>query len=196
MRKTIFFLSMSILLLAFTTNAHAQELGSKTYLPKFAIKTNALYLATSTLNLGFEVGLSKKISLDVSGNYNPWEFKNNKQLKHWMVQPELRFWLCERFYGHFFGINGAYADVNVSNLDIFGMGHYRYQGQVYGGGISYGYQWMLGKRWSMEGVIGLGYARLKYDKYECGDCGSKLDHNTKNYLGPTKVALNVIYFIK
>ena len=39
-----------------------------------AIKTNALYWATSTPNLGFEVGLAKKITLDVSGNYNPWKF--------------------------------------------------------------------------------------------------------------------------
>lgn len=196
MRTIKFFLSTSILLLAFAVSAHAQEQGNKTYLPKFAIKTNALYWATTTPNLGIEIGLSKKLTLNISGNYNPWEFKDHKQLKHWMVQPELRFWPCERFYGHFFGIHGHYADVNVSNLDMFGLGHYRYQGQIYGGGISYGYQWMISKRWSMEGEIGVGYARIKYDKYDCGSCGSKLGSNSKNYFGPTKVALSFIYFIK
>lgn len=195
MRTVRLFLFIS-LLLAFAIGTRAQEQREKTYLPKFAIKTNALYLATTTLNLGIEVGLSKKLTLDIAGNYNPWEFKDYKQLKHWLVQPELRYWLCERFYGHFFGIHGHYAEVNVSNLNIFGMGHDRYEGNLYGGGITYGYQWMLGKRWSMEGVIGLGYARLKYDRYECGSCGKKLSENTKNYYGPTKVALNVIYFIK
>ena len=68
---------------------------------RVAVKTNALYWATSTPNLGFEVGLAKKITLDVSGNYNPWKFGNDCQIKHWLVQPELRYWLHERFNGHF-----------------------------------------------------------------------------------------------
>ena len=33
----------------------------------FALKNNLLYDATTTPNLGFEVGLSKKVTLDVSG---------------------------------------------------------------------------------------------------------------------------------
>lgn len=183
--------------LTFAICAHAQmRPDSKTYLPKFALKTNALYWATTTLNLGFEVGLAPKLTLDVSGNYNPWKFSDNRQLKHWLVQPELRYWLCERFNGSFFGLHGHYGEVNVSNLDIFDMGHYRYDGKVYGAGISYGYQWILGRSWSMEAVIGVGYARLDYDKYECGKCGEKLGHNTKNYFGPTKAAISFIYLIK
>ncbi len=196
MRTCRLYFLTGILLLAFTAGGYAQEQNNQIYLPKFAIKTNALYLATTTFNLGFEVSLSRKMSLDVSGNYNPWEFGNNKQIKHWLVQPELRYWLCERFNGHFFGIHGHYAEYNVSNLNIFGMGNYRYEGNLYGGGISYGYQWLISKRWSMEAEIGVGYARLKYDKHECGHCGQKLGNYSKNYWGPTKVALNMIYVIK
>lgn len=166
------------------------------YLPRFAIKTNALYWATTTANLGFEVGLSKKMTLDVSGNYNPWEFSDHKQIKHWLVQPELRYWLCERFNGHFFGLHAHYAQANVSNLNIFGLGHDRYEGDIYGGGISYGYQWLISKRWSMEATIGVGYARIDFDKYECGKCGNKIATGHKNYFGPTKVGLSFIYFIK
>ena len=183
-------------LLAFATGTYAQKQRTQTYLPKFAIKTNALYWATSTPNLGFEIGLAKKLTLDVSGNYNPWKFSDNKQFKHWLVQPELRYWLCERFNGSFFGLHGHYADVDISNLDMFGLGHDRYDGKLYGAGISYGYQWILNKRWSMEATIGLGYAHIKYDKYEPGDNGQKLGHNTKDYFGPTKVGLSFIYIIK
>lgn len=184
------------ILLAFTVSMYGQKPENQPYLPKFAIKTNALYWATSTPNLGFEVGLSKKLTLDVSGNYNPWKFSDNKQFKHWLVQPELRYWLCERFNGSFFGIHAHYADVNVSNLNMFGMGHYRYDGNLYGAGISYGYHWILKNRWSMEATIGAGYARLKYDKYECGKCGEKIGHSSKNYFGPTKIGLSIIYTIK
>ena len=105
-------------LLAFATGVNAQKQKNQTYLPKIAIKTNALYWATSTPNLGLEIGLAKKLTLDISGNYNPWKFSDNKQLKHWLVQPELRYWLCERFNGSFFGLHGHYGEMNVSNLNI------------------------------------------------------------------------------
>ena len=180
--KTIKFLLFAALVLTYSISAYGQD--KKHYIPKFAIKTNALYWATTTANLGFEVGLSRKLTLDVSGNYNPWKFSDHKQIKHWLV------------YGHFFGLHAHYAEANVSNLNILGLGHERYQSNIYGAGISYGYQWILNKRWSMEAEIGVGYARIDYDKYNCGKCGNKLSSGHKNYVGPTKVALNIIYVIK
>ena len=126
--KTIKFLLLAALMLTYTISTYGQDKSH--YMPKFAIKTNALYWATTTANLGFEVGLSKKLTLDISGNYNPWKFSDHKQIKHWLVQPELRYWLCERFYGHFFGLHAHYAEANVSNLNILGLGHERYQGHI------------------------------------------------------------------
>lgn len=43
-----------------------------------AVKTNLLYDATTTMNLGVEFGLSPKWTLDVSGNYNPWRFQRTR----------------------------------------------------------------------------------------------------------------------
>ena len=86
--KTIKFLLLAALMLTYTISTYGQDKSH--YMPKFAIKTNALYWATTTANLGFEVGLSKNLTLDVSGNYNPWKFSDHKQIKHWLVQPELR----------------------------------------------------------------------------------------------------------
>ena len=65
--RTIKFLLAAGFLLVLGTSVHAQVQRNETYLPKFAIKTNALYWATTTPNLGFEVGLAKKITFDVSG---------------------------------------------------------------------------------------------------------------------------------
>ena len=56
--RTIKILLAAGFLLVFGTSIHAQVQRNETYLPKFAIKTNALYWATSTPNLGIEVGLS------------------------------------------------------------------------------------------------------------------------------------------
>ena len=42
------------------------------------IKTNVLMDITKTINLGAEIGLSKKSTLDLYANYNPWEDSNNQ----------------------------------------------------------------------------------------------------------------------
>lgn len=161
-----------------------------------AVKSNLLYDATTTINLGLEIGLSSKWTLDLSGNYNPWQFSDNKKLKHWLVQPELRYWTCEKFYGHFLGLHGHYAKYNAGGIELLGLKNYRYEGKLYGGGISYGYHWLLGKRWGLEASIGVGYARLEYDKYRCEKCGDKLGDYKTNYFGPTKASVSLIYIIK
>ncbi|MEG1543978.1 MAG: DUF3575 domain-containing protein [Tannerellaceae bacterium] len=185
--KKILFL---VLLLVGMTSAYGQ---------KVAVKSNLLYDATSTINLGVEVGLAKKWTLDVSGNYNPWKFSEGARLKHWLVQPEARYWLCEKFNGHFFGAHLHYGEYNVGGLKFLSknMEDYRYEGNLIGAGLSYGYQWLLGNHWSMEASIGVGYAHLDYDKYKaCATCGSVLKSDTKDYFGVTKAALSIIYFIK
>ena len=117
-----------------------------------AVKTNLLYDVTTTVNLGAEVGLSPKWTLDISANVNPWTFGENKKWKHWLVQPELRYWLCERFNGHFVGAHLLGGVYNLSNIDLdfklfgtdFGQlkGH-RFEGWMAGVGLAYGYHWML-----------------------------------------------------
>lgn len=67
-----------------------------------AVKTNLLYDATTTINLEGEVKLAARWTLGLSGNYNPWTFSEDKKMKHWLIQPEARYWLCESFAGHFF----------------------------------------------------------------------------------------------
>ena len=70
---------------------------------------------------------------------------------------------------------------------------FRYKGHFYGGGVSYGYQFVLGRHWNLGATIGLGYAYVRYKKYECEECGDMLEKSNKNYWGPTKAALNLIY---
>lgn len=41
---------------------------------KVALKSNLLYDATGSINLGVELALALQWTLDVSGNYNAWDF--------------------------------------------------------------------------------------------------------------------------
>lgn len=170
------------------------------------IKTNLLYDGVVfTPNLGAEIGLDKQTTLDIVAGYNPWNLKgnsdNNKKLVHFIIQPGFKYFLCERFNGHFFGVHALYSQYNISGHELpmlFGKNSkkYRFQGNGYGAGISYGYQFMLGIHWNLEFEIGVGYAHLDYDKYNCYKCSSKIESLGKNYFGPTKAGISLIYIIK
>lgn len=162
------------------------------------IKTNVAMDAVAIPNLGVEVGVSKKLTVDVPVYYNPWKYSDTKMLKLVMVQPELRYWLCDKFNGHFFGFHLMGGAYNTTGIDLpfspfDDLEDYRYKGHFYGGGISYGYQFVLGRHWNLGATVGFGYAYVRYKKYPCEECGEMLEKSHKNYFGPTKAALNLIY---
>ena len=178
------------------SGASAQERSAlRTAGPRFAVRTNALYWATASLNAGFEVGLDPRTSWEVAGGYNPWTFGDNRKLKFWTAQTEFRYWLRRRFAGHFFGLHVLYADYNAGGVKLFGMGDRRYEGFLYGTGLSYGYQWVVGRRWNIEAMLGVGYIRSEYDRYDWKRCGRLLGSGRRNYFGPTLAGVSVGFMI-
>lgn len=177
--------------MAFSLTAGAQ---------KVALKNNILYDATLTPNLGLEFATGAKTSIDLVGSYNPFKFNNGKMWKHWLVQPEFRYWFCDRFNGHFLGAHLLGGEYNWANFKLpFGLlrelRDNRYEGWFVGGGISYGYQWMLSNRWSLEVTAGVGYARIHHEKYNCGDCSLRMSKGHTNYFGPTKLGVSFLFFL-
>lgn len=168
-----------------------------------ALKTNLLYDALLSPTLGVEVGLAPKWSIDVSATLNNWAV-NDKRWKQMMVQPEARYWFCKRFFGNFLGVHAIGGRYNFGHLDIGGhnflgtdlkmLENHRLQGWMAGAGVAYGYSWILDKHWNIEAEIGVGWIYTRYDKFECKDCGKKIEENVPhNYVGPTKAAVNLIY---
>lgn len=167
-----------------------------------AIKTNLLYDASATINLGVEMPLKTKWTLDISGNLNAWNI-NGHRWRHWLLQPEARYWLCESFQGHFFGAHTLGGQYNVGNInnsikflgtDFSSLSHNRHQGWMAGVGIAYGYSWIVSKHWNMEAEFGFGWVYTRYDVFPCSQCGNKIsDDKVHNYVGPTKLAINLEY---
>ena len=83
---------------------------------QFGLKTNLLYDATATVNLGAEMRVAPRWSIDVSGNLNAWSINNHKW-KHWLVQPEARYWFCDATAGHFVGAHLLGGQYNIGNID-------------------------------------------------------------------------------
>ena len=184
-----------VFLFSFSLDSRAQNV---------ALKTNLAYDAVAAANLGLEFGLAPRWTMDISGNSMPWKFYTGTSRKHAFVQPEARYWFCDRFAGHFLGIHAHGGIYNITGVGILDkipfmpdevslLDERRYQGWFAGAGLAYGYAVILGKHWNMEFEIGGGYAFTRYDIYECDECGSNLGSKDRHYFGLTKAAINLVY---
>lgn len=193
MRRSYIFWITLLALFALAPASKAQD---------FALKSNLLSDAALSPNLGMEIGLAPKWTLDVSGQLNAWTVKD-RRWKHWIVQPEARYWFCRRFAGHFLGVHALGGQFNFGNwkhgknflgTDFSRLKDRRYQGWGAGAGVAYGYAWPVHPHWNIEAELGLGWIYTRYDAYPCSECGSKIvSDKSHNYFGPTKLALNIVY---
>lgn len=170
---------------------------------QFALKTNIVDDAMLNVNLGAELRTAPHWSIDLSGSFNAWKLNDGKRWKHWWAMPEARYWFCRTFGGHFIAAHLIGGQYNIGMLDIDAkmlgtdfrkLKDNRFQGWGAGAGIGYGYRWVLGRHWDIEAEIGFGWVYTRYDVFECKDCGRKVESNrVHNYVGPTKVAVNLVY---
>lgn len=178
----------------FSIGVSAQEVG---------LKSNLLSDGLLSPNIGVEIGIAPKWTIDVSGQLNLWKLSGERRWKHWLVQPEGRYWFCERFSGHFLGIHAHGGQYNIGGFDgkvdflgtdLRKLRDTRYQGWFVGGGIGYGYSWILGRHWNIEAEIGIGYSYTRYDRFRCVGCGKKVESDRPHhYVGPTKAAVDIVY---
>ena len=177
-----------ILKIIFVILCLAGSVSNRACAQDVALKTNALYWMTTTTNAAAEIALSNKATLELSVAYNPWTFKDNKKLRFLLVQPEARYWMCEKFEGHFVGFH-AHAAQFYSTL-----ANRRRDGYLAGAGFSYGYDWILKPNLNLEAELGVGYAHLWYKESDCIPCIKKFERKHKNYVGPTRAAVSLVYF--
>ena len=190
--KRLTTIGVVLLLLMLTQQMFAQ---------KVTLSNNLLYDATLTPNLRLGVRLSPHWSMGVTGGYRPWPTSDEKSTKwkHLLVSPDLRYWTDSVNVHHFFGINPVYVHYNISGIRLpFNLyqldKNQRYQGDFFGLGAFYGYSWPLGRHWNFEAAIGAVVGYIKFDKYQCGHCGTKLGDDKKVLVLP-QAALNIVYNI-
>ena len=166
------------------------------------VKTNVAGLAIGNLNVAGEFLIkpeifNKSLTVNIPVSYNPFTYRNNVKLKHIAFQPELRMWFNQPFTDFFVGVHAHYAYYNAGGVSAFStpLKERRYQGSLYGMGISGGYKHSLNNRFSLEASLGIGYATMKHDIYRCAKCGTRIGSEHKNYVGPTKATIAVVYQI-
>lgn len=162
------------------------------------VRSNLLYDVAATPNIGVDVYLSKKVSLGVNWMGSWWN--SGKEHRYWRtyggdIHADYWFNPTKKWTGHHLGIYGQMAtfDYEWKNTG------YQMPDYGFGGGIDYGYAVGLGKHFSLDFNIGIGYFGGTYHEYTPSE--TEFDHyyieNTKklNWFGPTKLEISLIWKI-
>ena len=155
------------------------------YSQKIAIKTNALEWATVSPNISAEFVVSPTMSLDLSASFNGWTPFANAKFDHLRVQPELRYWFQRPMAQHFIGFTLLYIDYDMMAKGVC------HDGQGVGGGFTYGYDFVLSKRWNIELAAGIGALYRTERKYDEGSAYPETNNLKGWCLIPVKLGVTV-----
>lgn len=161
---------------------------------RVALKTNALYWAASSPNLGIELRVNRHITFDLDATYHRFKYSWAKDIdtRAEILTPEVRYWFSARPQArHYLGIMGLATNYNIC------LDHERHIGDAFGAGLTYGYSFPLSRHWSLEASIGAGYGYRREKKY---DTQTETEPERPNYnkwqFLPMKAGLSFIYIIK
>lgn len=179
------FSGMPFLLFLFFYVFNATDLQAQ----RVALKTNLTDWMTASPNIGLEFTISRCLSFDLSATATPFKYKPNFYFRHIRIQPELRYWLSSPLTRHYVGVTAFYStyDVVVKKRGYFG--------ESYAVGLTYGYNWILSRRWNFELSAGVGGIRYHLARYTPPEV-----HPTPNDAGwkiaPVKLGISFIYVLK
>lgn len=181
-----------VLLLFITQLVSAQQV---------TLSNNLLYDTWLTPNLRIGLRLSPHWSMGLTAGYRPWPTDDNtsRKWKHLLLSPDLRYWTDSVGVHHFFGVNLIYSHYNVADVK-FPFGFWkavrdeRRQGDLGAIGLFYGYSWPLGRYWNLETHIGAAVGYTKFDRYQCGHCGTKIGTEKKVFVMP-QAGVSIVYNI-
>ena len=153
------------------------------------VKTNLADWATASPNFGAEFILSQHLSVDLSVTGTPFKIKDDIYLKHIRLQPELKYWLASPLAKHYVGTTAFYSSYDA------GYKQRGYYGDAFAVGLTYGYNWILSRRWNLEVGAGVGVIRYRTARYVPGT--TPPDPNEEGWkIAPVKLGINFVYVLK
>lgn len=192
------------LLLTFTAQqvALAQSpLGEETKQPRMALRTNLLYDATLSPNLGVDVRVDSAWTVGLLAGINAWDIdkEKNKKWRHALFSIRARKYRDSLFHKGYYEADVIYSHYNVGNTKIpFGLysavKDRRLQGDLIALGGKYGYSWILARHWRIEAEAGVAVGYAWFKEYDCDHCGTYYGKGDRIFLLP-QLGVNVVYII-
>lgn len=168
--------------------------GQRPAPPVIALKTNLLGAAATVANLGLEVQMGRRWSLDLPVYYSPYDLTPRRKLRLLAAQPALRYWPRGAMRRGFFAeVHGTVAGFNIAVND---RGRYQDpERAAWGLGLGGGWGTLLGPRgrWALQCNLGLGFIRYRYHDFENRPHGALRHEGRGTWWGPTRAAVAIAY---
>ena len=176
-------------------------LGEVAKQPRIALRTNLLYDATLTPNLGVDVRVDSAWTVGLLAGVNAWDIdkEKNKKWRHMLFSLRARKYRDSLFHKGYFEGDLIYSHFNVGNTKIpFGLysavKDRRLQGDLVALGGKYGYSWILARHWRIEAEAGVAVGYAWFKEYDCDHCGTYYGKGDRIFLLP-QLGINVVYII-
>lgn len=163
-----------------------------------AVKTNMLYDALITPNIGVEFYLGKNYSIAADWMYAWWKSDPSSWYhRTYGGDIELR-----RYFGRLADEKplqgwhvGIYGGIVTYDFEWGGRG-YLGDRWSYGGGVSLGFSMPWKRRLNLDFTLGIGYLGGEYKEYlPIDDCYVWQCTKQRNYIGPTKIEVSLVWLI-
>lgn len=165
--------------------------GGENCFENVALKTNLLAYAVLMPNISLEVKFARRWSTELEWQVAWWSKEDPRKVyRISMGTGELRYWPIIRSKWHGMYV-GAFGGGGIYDIDNSEKGH---EGHGFMTGLSVGYMWPIGKYFSLDAGLGVGYMRLRDKTYIPLD-GHFLYQMTKNinYFGPLRAKLSLVW---
>lgn len=179
-----------------------QSDGMERSLPRVALRTNLLYDATLSPNLGVDVRGDSTWTVGLLAGMNAWDIdkEKNKKWRHMLFSFRARKYVNDSvFHKGYFEADAIYSHFNVGNVK-FPLGLYktvrerRLQGDLLALGGKYGYSWILSRDWRIEAEAGVAIGYAWFKEYDCPHCGTYYGKDDRIFLLP-QLGVNIVYII-
>ena len=176
-------------------------LGEAAKQPRIALRTNLLYDATLSPNLGVDVRVDSLRTVGMLAGLNAWDIDKakNKKWRHALFSLRARKYRDSLFHKGYYEADLIYSHYNVGNTKIpFGLysavKDRRLQGDLIALGGKYGYSWILSRTWRIEAEAGVAVGYAWFKEYDCDHCGTYYGKGDRIFLLP-QLGVNVVYII-
>ena len=191
-----------LLILTIPLVAEAQSpMGDDRPLPRVALRSNLLYDATLSPNLGLDVRVDSTRTIGLLAGFNAWDLDKteNKKWRHMLFSLRARKYRDSLFHKGYFEGDLIYSHFNVGNTKIpfgiyKGVQDRRLQGDLVALGGKYGYSWILTRNWRIEAEAGVAVGYAWFKEYDCAVCGTYYGKGDRIFLLP-QLGVNVVYII-
>lgn len=160
---------------------------------ELSVSTNLVgYANLGTLNMEAACGVARHWTVTAGLRYNPFTFgEGEEELANMQrsVSAGARWWPWHIYSGWWMAGKLRYQEYNFGGQRYSGAS----QGDRYGGSISGGFAYMIGKHFNVDLGVGLWAGYDRYVNYKCLHCGRITGQGGKYFVMPDDFSLSFSY---